>query len=162
MIIAICGFMGAGKSSFLKQYPDVNSVDIDHSIELEVGPIGEFIRDRGWGDFRELETKKIKESVKTDDSDLLISLGGGALDDQENIKFLKDAGVKILFIQQDFEVCLDRIEGDKNRPQLDKSREELHELFTKREKIFREASTFALKGNSEIWPTQWTVLKTLM
>lgn len=162
MIIAICGFMGAGKSSILKQYPEIPSMDIDLLLESEVGPLGEFIRKSGWEKFRLNESLMIKKCIDNASSDLLLSLGGGSLDDKETTKYLKENGVKIVFLQQDFEICLERIRGDKNRPQLDSPVEDLKKLFSKREEVFMEACDFILRGDSEVWPTQWTLLKTLV
>jgi shikimate kinase len=162
VIIAICGFMGAGKSSFLKQYPEVDSIDIDQALETDIGALGEYIRKSGWGSFRSLEAQKILKTIEGCENDLLISLGGGALDDETNLKQLKTNNVKIIFLQQEFEICLERIKGDDNRPQLDKTEEELRALFAKREQIFKESSDFVLKGDSENWPTQWSLLKTLV
>lgn len=60
MIIAICGFMGAGKTSFLKMYPEVNSIDLDQFMEEELGSdLGGYIRKNGWKNFREYESKSL-------------------------------------------------------------------------------------------------------
>lgn len=162
MIIAICGFMGAGKSSFLKQYPEVDSVDTDLLIEGEVGAIGDFVRANSWDEFRAKENLVIQNTINETSADLLISLGGGSLDSGINLKLLKKKGVKIIFLQQDFDVCLSRIQGDTNRPQLDRSEEELKSLFTIREEIFKNACDFVMRGDSQQWPTQWSLLKTLV
>lgn len=161
MIIAICGFMGAGKSTFLTQFPEVDSFDLDGVIEDKVGVLGDYIRTEGWESFRSLESKTLNDLL-IDDGDRLISLGGGALDRQENIDLLKSAKAKILFLELSFEECMVRIKGDNNRPQLDKSDKELEELFKKRELIYKDASDFILSGDGELWPTSWNLLKTLL
>jgi shikimate kinase len=161
VIIAICGFMGSGKSTFLDQFPEVNSVDLDQQLEQSHGALGDFIRSEGWDKFRDHESESLKEVVSSMNEGL-ISLGGGTLDRPENIDFLKESKVKILFLEISFEDSMQRVQGDSNRPQLDKSEEELRDLFERREKIYRQASDFILKGDAEFWPTQWNLLKTLL
>ncbi|WP_127714984.1 shikimate kinase [Halobacteriovorax sp. HLS] len=161
MIIAICGFMGTGKSSFLKQFPEIKSIDLDLYIEQDKGSIAQLIRTEGFEVFRQIESKALKNAITQLSSGGLISLGGGSLDLMENIDLLKSLDVKILYLKNDFETCYTRIQGDQNRPQLDKSKSDLEELFNKRAKIFESVCDVALVGDNKLWPTDWTLLKVL-
>jgi len=161
VIIAVCGFMGAGKSTFLKMYPEVNSIDLDLFMSEKLGcELGDFIRTKGWEAFRDYESESLKMAIESLGDEGLISLGGGTLDRESNRELLRKYEVKVLHLSVDFDEAMLRIEGDENRPQLDKSREELLELFTKREKIFKETSNFSLPSQADLWPTNWTVFKT--
>ncbi|WP_417335503.1 shikimate kinase [Halobacteriovorax marinus] len=162
MIIAICGFMGAGKSTFLQAFSGVPIIDLDIAIRDEVGEdLGEYIRRSGWEKFRQLESLCLRQKVHTIGQEGLIALGGGSLEDEKNIEFLKESGVKILHLKVDFDEAMNRIAGDANRPQLDKSRDELEELYLKREKVFSKCCDLSLVSDVSSWPTSWTLLKTL-
>ena len=162
MIIAICGFMGAGKTSFLKMYPDVSSVDLDKFMEEELGSeLGSYIRENGWKAFRDFESKSLIKALDSLGNTGLISLGGGTVDSSENREALVQKGVKVLHLEVSFEEAMERIEGDTNRPQLDKSLKELKELYLERKKVFTEAKGCSLPSDSSVWPTNWTVLKSL-
>lgn len=161
MIIAICGFMGAGKSAFLKMYPEVNSIDLDQFMSEKLGrELGDFIRDEGWDKFRDFESSSLELALDALGGEGILSLGGGSLDSEKNRVFLQKSQVKVLHLSVDFDEAMQRVEGDRNRPQLDKSREELLVLFTKREEIFKDVCDFSLPSQADVWPTNWTVLKT--
>lgn len=162
VIIAICGFMGAGKSSFLNIYPEVSGIDLDKLIETRVGDLGDYIRTSGWQSFREAESESLNVALHELTTNGLISLGGGTLDKEENIELLKKSGVKILYLEIDFDTAMSRISGDGNRPQLDKTQDELRELFEKRSKIFNDVCDFKLVGNVDSWPTSFALLKSLI
>lgn len=162
MIIAICGFMGAGKSTLLQMYPEAFSIDLDKKIREGLSvELGEYIRDNGWESFREIESETLEASLKEMGNSGLIALGGGTLDQSENIELLKKYKVKILYISVDFETAMLRIQGDRNRPQLDKTKEELLALFEKREALFKKVCHLSLPSDAQQWPTNWTVFKTL-
>ncbi|WP_372652920.1 shikimate kinase [Halobacteriovorax sp.] len=161
MIIAVCGFMGAGKSSFLRMYPEVNSIDLDTFMSEKLDcKLGDFIRDNGWDKFRDYESESLELSLQSLGKEGLLSLGGGSLDREANRDFLHKYGAKILHLSVDFDEAMARIEGDENRPQLDKSREELLELYKTREDLFKKVSDFSLPSQADVWPTNWTVFKT--
>ncbi len=160
MIIAICGFMGAGKTSFLKMYPEVNSIDLDKFMSEQLGQeLGDFIRENGWEKFREFESKSLSTALDSIGEEGLLSLGGGSLDSLENRELLTKRDIKVLHLAVTFEEAMKRIEGDENRPQLDKSHEELLALFSQREKVFEKVQDCSLPSDSQVWPTNWTVLK---
>ncbi len=154
--------MGAGKSSFLKIYPEVTGIDLDLFIEGRIGALGDFIRKEGWHAFRDEESKSLRAALEQIGTNGILSLGGGTLDKKENLEFLKASGVKILYLEIDFETAMTRISGDENRPQLDKSREDLSELFTERASLFDQACDLKLTGTVEAWPTSWSLLKSIM
>ena len=60
-------------------------------------------------------------------------MGGGTLERNENVEIFRQAGDTILFLNTPFEVCYNRIKGDRSRPvAMDKTKEELFSLYQRR------------------------------
>lgn len=96
--LILIGFMGVGKSTIsirLSQLLGMESVDIDAEIVERAGiPITEIFRKYGEGYFRKLESNIIKELKDKDN--LIVSCGGGAVLNNDNIKNLKQCGHIVL------------------------------------------------------------------
>ena len=76
----LCGFMGAGKSSILKEIDtkeNITCMDLDLHIENLYGPINKIFDDKGESFFRLTEQEEFFEQVDRFD---LIALGGGAVE----------------------------------------------------------------------------------
>ncbi len=145
--VLLCGFMGCGKSTLLKsiEKEGLNCVDLDDWIFKKYAAghedLGTFIRSIGWTAFREIESKSLKEVCLETSNDLLLALGGGTLDQLNNRDFIDQAGLELVWLDVDFNTCLERIKGDTNRPLVSENNlAELKELFLKRQLVYELAS----------------------
>lgn len=150
MIVALCGFMGCGKTTvgkILAEKMKLPFFDSDDYIEKsENMTVAEIFEKHGESYFRMIEKKCIKEIVKK--GNCVLSLGGGALKDAETAQFLKK-NAKIVFINTSFEMIKKNISKSKNkRPIVLKSTEkELQKLYNLRFDTYKEICSFEVSGN---------------
>ncbi len=144
MKFLICGFMGSGKSTLLEKF-EINSeayglYDLDAEIHRLHGgdfpTLGEFIESRGWDHFRRMESETLEDFLNKDES-LVLALGGGAVSGVNLSKIKKKEGTKLVFLDTPFEVCLERISGDANRPLVKLGEEKLRELYEERLPLYK-------------------------
>jgi len=143
--IALIGLMGSGKSTIgalLAQKLNLNFIDIDTEIEKkEKITISEIFAQKGEPFFRELESETIKEfSAKTSQ---IISTGGGAVQNIENLEFLKQ-NCTLIYLKTSPELLFERIKDDTSRPLLQNQQNEnpleiLKELLKKRQENYQKA-----------------------
>jgi len=145
--VLICGFMGCGKSTLLSdlEQPGLRCLDLDDYIfeqyAAEYKDLGSFIRKVGWQEFRRVESLALKSLVADGSGDLLLALGGGTLDSADNERYIEQSEANLLWLDVDFDVCMNRIAGDHNRPLLsEKSLEELKDLYLKRREVYKRAN----------------------
>lgn len=107
--IVLIGFMGAGKSSILKELMEEDSFsylqgyDLDEEIEKKLKKnISEIIKENGLSYFRKIETEVFQELAMKKNA--IIACGGGVVEATENDKWLEesiciflDAPVELLF-----------------------------------------------------------------
>ena len=118
---------GSGKSTIGKflETDNYTFIDTDEEIENQCGcTIKELIQSKGEPYFRELETKVIKDISSKNCQ--IISTGGGAILNKENIRCLKRNG-KIFFIN----AKLSRLCATEDRP-LSNTKEKLTQLYEQR------------------------------
>lgn len=136
MKILICGFMGAGKSTFLKKFvPNklgFDCIDLDHALANDLGihpdRLGEWIMTNGFPLFRDKEKTKIKELLGHS-GDMIIALGGGSLNPEILSLVKKHSDYKMIFLDTPLKVCLERINSDANRPMAMFPESELVKLY---------------------------------
>jgi shikimate kinase len=140
--IALIGLMGSGKTTIgalLAQKLKLNFVDIDTEIEKkEKSTISEIFAHKGESFFRELETQALKEFAgKTNQ---IISTGGGAVQNTENLDFLKQNCITI-YLKTSPEVLFERLKDDASRPLLQNPDPlaTLKELLKKRQDNYQKA-----------------------
>lgn len=113
----ISGFMGAGKSvigSTLAKKLGIPFQDLDLFIERkENTSIAQIFQEKGESEFRSLEWKYLLELSKKFRG--VISLGGGALQNQHILDHLKITGL-IVFIDSPLEIILERVHSNPKRP----------------------------------------------
>lgn len=142
--IVLVGMPGAGKSfignKLAKLLVHFSYFDVDYQIEQRAGlTISEIFEKHGEKYFRELETKIIKEISKNKNQ--IISLGGGAFENFENIQTLKFNGI-CFYLKAPVEELFNRIKNEQHRPLLngDDPKETLKKLLKKREKNYLKAN----------------------
>lgn len=148
MSVYLCGFMGCGKSHIGRMTAkrlEMKFIDLDRYIVNAEGlTIPEIFDKFGEPHFRALEAKYIRELAQG----CVVATGGGALINDETARYARENGVSV-YINTDFELCYQRINGDKNRPLVVKNtKEQLRELYETRSVIYKRNSTFMVNGNA--------------
>lgn len=148
--IFFVGFMASGKSSLgriLAKELERPFIDLDdYIVEREGMSISFIFRDRGEAYFREKEWDYLLEITQNFRG--VISLGGGALHNQQVVDHLKLYGL-LVFIDTPIDVIVERVGQNKRRPIVlnehgeIKSRDtlfsELESLYLKRVDLYKQA-----------------------
>lgn len=149
MLIALCGYMGSGKSTIgklLAKATGYDFLDIDEYIEKkQKRTIKEIFAQDGEEYFRKIETDTLKEVMQLNNA--IISLGGGTILKEQNKQLLKRACV--VFLQSDFEVCYKRI-CNSERPIVQRNtKEQLEEHFLQRQLHYKAVADIVVDANGE-------------
>ena len=141
-MIVLVGFMGAGKSTVgrgLAQRLGVRFVDSDLEIEQrEHRTIRQIFAEDGEPAFRELEHAVVRDLLGG--PDVVLSLGGGAVEDPRTRRAL--AGVPVVFLNVSFAEAMARVGHDPLRPVL--HRPDLEGVFERRQAAYREVATLTV------------------
>jgi shikimate kinase len=167
MKVLFCGFMGSGKSHALEAVgelaSDFKKIDLDLWLldahnqisERKFSSLGSLIEDSGWEYFRNLESSELLKLISKKENSI-IALGGGSLS-QKLLQELRKYNCHLVWLATPFELCLQRIQGDKNRPLTKKSPEELKALFLERKKLYEQAHETINPENFD-WDYWWKAL----
>jgi len=141
--IFICGFMGAGKSTFSGHLQLAESYDLDEVIFAKYAAgyahLGEYIAAIGWPRFRHLEGLELELFCTRDLATSVLALGGGALN-QRTLALIRGRPEHLLvWLDTPFNICWQRITGDKVRPLAVKSKKELAVLYAARCEFYSQA-----------------------
>jgi shikimate kinase len=140
--IVLTGFMGSGKSTvgpILAEHLGWRFLDVDHVIETETGmAIAEIFSLHGEGAFRDREHATIARL--TSDENLVLALGGGAIEREETRKLLLNSpGTFLVHLEVELETTLSRCAGtDSTRPVL-ADRTNLSARYDRRLPLYRSA-----------------------
>ncbi len=141
--IALTGMMGCGKSSVSKELgkllPEYSIIDIDSEIEKTTNKkISEIFLKFGEPHFRMLETDKIQKFVYGKNQ--IISLGGGAFEDEFNRKIILE-NCLVIYLRTTPEEIYKRIKNETHRPLLAKkfSVERITDIIKKRSVNYEKA-----------------------
>lgn len=148
MTIYLCGFMGCGKSTtgkLLAQKAGLKFTDLDDYIEEKEGmSIPEIFSQKGEPYFREREAQAVKE-LSAENS--VVACGGGTIINDNSARIARENGT-VFFLDIPFETCYDRIKDDAHRPLVaNNTKEQLHEIFSKRHDIYMKNSTLAIDAD---------------
>ena len=145
MTIFLCGFMGCGKTTvgeILAKKLGLPLIDTDaYIVEQEGKSIPDIFAQDGEPYFRK------KEAIRTlCTQNAVISCGGGAMLNPDSADYARKNGAVVL-LDESFDTCYGRIQGDTNRPIVQRStREELHQLFDKRSGTYRAHASHVIPG----------------
>lgn len=159
--IFLTGFMGAGKSKIGKLLAEKLSYpfyDSDKLIEQDAGKsVKDIFEQNGESHFRELEVQEIKNlCARTEPS--VIALGGGALNNLDNLKLVDTHGISI-YIKSSPESIFERVKHSKKRPLLnieegenfkDQMLNKIKQLLDDREKIYQKADIVFIRDGLEL------------
>ena len=113
-IVALTGFMGAGKTSIGRALADLlhwSFVDLDQEIELQQkATVREIFQGQGEAQFRESETAALREMLERVPAPgrMVIALGGGTFVQPHNAVLLRNAGARVVFLETPLEEMLER------------------------------------------------------
>ena len=139
MNIVLTGYMASGKTAvgtYLSTLCGLDFVDTDAQVEEKCGmSISKIFEISGEQYFRTIENEVIKEVSKYDG--VLISTGGGAVLNTENVAVLRENGV-IVNLEPEEDVIKERLlGGDSTRPLVkDSSMAEIIERFKRRKPYY--------------------------
>jgi len=155
MNIILIGYRGSGKSAVgrkLALHLSMKFVDIDDLIvEREAASIDQMVKSKGWDYFRKLE-KSVIEEISEEDN-LVIAPGGGAVLDADNVQSLKKNSF-VVWLKADHDVLHKRIAKDpetaRRRPSLTNGKkggtlEEIEEVLSARRPFYEKASDSAIE-----------------
>jgi RNA polymerase sigma factor (sigma-70 family) len=144
-VIALVGFMGAGKSAVGRAVAHRcgrRHVDTDDEVERRAGRrIADIFADDGEASFRALESATIIDLLTNQATDLVLSLGGGALTLPTTRAALRQHAV-VVHLLVGYEQALERVGGDPGRPML--ARPDLPQLYLARLPAYRDAASLEI------------------
>ncbi len=140
MNIILFGLRCVGKTTVGIRLSDITDrifFDTDSIIEKrESKNISEIISEKGWDYFRTREKEVIRNVSK--ENNAVISLGGGALMDKENVDSLKDS--LFILLKADIQIMRSRMERDTPRPSLtnESAQNEIEVIMAERVPVYEE------------------------
>lgn len=118
-IYFLTGFMAAGKTTIAPILANTlgwQYFDLDREMEKKTGrKIVELFREKGEIYFRKLENETLVEI--SNGNNLIISLGGGTLLNQENVDFIRSTG-KLIYLKSSVNSIFRRLKNKRDRPAL--------------------------------------------
>jgi shikimate kinase len=142
MIVALVGFMGAGKTTvghILAERLGLPFVDSDLLIEQRLGrSVRDVFATEGEEYFRELEHVTVAELVRGQDA--VVALGGGAVGDERTRAVLRDA--RVVYLRIDYDEALSRVRSDALRPML--RRPDLADVYRSRLPVYETVAAISV------------------
>lgn len=118
-LIFLTGFMASGKSTIgpiLANTIGWEFLDLDKVIEKKMNKkIVQIFKEEGEKFFREIETQTLKELSHL--RKYIISLGGGTIESEENLKVIKTSGI-LVYLESTPEAAYRRLRFKRDRPAL--------------------------------------------
>ena len=151
MILTLCGMMGVGKTTVgikLAEIMACKCVDTDAVIEEKHGKISDIFARFGEEYFRALETETVRALI--DKKDVILSVGGGLVLREENVKMLKSVG-KIVHLRAKKETLVQRLSFDTSRPLLqgEDLEKRIEKLLQTREKVYASVADVTVDVDSK-------------
>jgi len=154
MNIAIIGYRGAGKTSvskILARKIGIKLLSTDKMIVQKTKmEIKEIIHKYGWEKFRDIEEEIIRQIPEiTGDENSVIDCGGGVVERESNLRFLKMSS-KIVLLHTDTKIINKRISTMNHlsdRPALSKdksSTEEIEKILVSRKEKYNSVAEFEI------------------
>ena len=141
-MIVLIGFMGSGKTSVgrrLASLLELPFVDADEALESDTGKsVSELFEEEGEDGFRQRERELVETLLEGDDA--VISLGGGAIEDDTIRDKLR--GATVVYLDVSLEEAMRRASGEDSRPML--ALHDPRELHARRGPLYEEAADLAV------------------
>ncbi len=163
-IYYLTGFMASGKSTIgpiLANTLGWSFYDLDKEVEKQEGrKIVELYEQKGEEYFRTTETALLKKL--SEDDEVIISLGGGAIASDVNFKIIKSAG-KIIYLKSSPEMAYKRLRFKRDRPAFvfegeevpskDEFLQRINKLLDSRKKYYEQADFVIDTDNQKVGKT---------
>ena len=150
--IVITGFMGSGKTTLafaLASVLNCRAIDLDQAItEVEARTPRQIIEDDGEAAFREIETRRLRETLELNLA-RVIALGGGAWTRQRNRALVAEHNGFTVWLDAPFDLCWQRIAAAGNERPLAPSEELARRLYLDRRHHY-ELATLHVVTNGEV------------
>jgi shikimate kinase len=118
---------------------NVVMVDLDELITSRLGRSpAQIISEDGEREFREIETKALRELLRSGEAGV-IALGGGAWIEETNRELIDEYDCASVWLDVPFEICWKRIEASSEERPLGKTREQAEERYVHRKPIYELA-----------------------
>ncbi len=171
-LIFLTGFMGSGKSTIgpiLANTLGFNFIDIDKEIEsITKKNIVEIFKNNEEKHFRKLESEILKKVSNY--NNYIVSLGGGTLLNQDNLKLVLTKGI-LIYLKTDLDNLYKRLRYKNDRPLLltktgehltdEELKIRIKEILTEREKIYENAQIIINTDDKKISSTIDEIIKSL-
>ena len=162
--IILTGMSGAGKTTvaneLAKIFSDENIKILDTDsliVQSENKSIQEIFAQNGEKYFRELERRTIKNVFEKEN--LILSLGGGAFENEETRNFLLENAV-VIYLETSAQNILKRLQNTNDRPLLNNMKlETINSLLEKRKKNYELAHFTVLTDNKTVEQITKEILK---
>jgi len=148
MNIALYGFMGSGKTQLGKALAlrmQYDFVDLDAEIErFAKKSIRQIFQDEGEIAFRKIEHNVLKDFIRKDTQDVILSLGGGSILQPTNRKLLDIRNYKKIYLNVHIDTLIARLRNERdNRPLLQNIKETefddyIKALFESRRAVYEQ------------------------
>ncbi len=155
----LTGMKHCGKSTtgaLLAQTMQLPFYDLDREIEKHFAgkndiPIREIYAKEGIDAFKKHEMKALRRIVNSEKNNFVLSLGGGTIENNEAIAFLKDISGVFIFLDVEEHILFDRIRKKGIPPFLSSDNPEasFHTLFLKRVPLYQAAADIIIRLQSE-------------
>ncbi len=148
--VFLVGPMGVGKTTIgkvLAEQLDLQFFDSDRQIEASTGADIPWIFDvEGESGFRAREIKMIDHL--SDQTNIVMATGGGAVLSEENRKHLAERGT-VVYLRASIAQQVERTSRDKNRPllQTPDPEQKIRELMEIREPLYQEVADIVVDTN---------------
>lgn len=139
--IVLIGFMGSGKTSmgrFLSRELDYEFFDTDKEMEAVTGlKLNRIVKKLGQIRYNSEEKLIVKKLAAMENT--IIATGGGFIDNEDNIKALRDGSI-FVFLDVDDDVIIDRLKRRKQFPFAEKGSiaELVPAIYGKRRPIYEK------------------------
>jgi shikimate kinase/shikimate 5-dehydrogenase len=147
--IFLVGFMGSGKTTFAKKLAAEEGyvyVDLDEYIEMNQNlSINEIFSLYGESGFRSIESgclKALFKIISGQPEKYVVSLGGGIIENEENIELIKKIG-EVIWLYLPLHECLKRAEPA-TRPLLRANPQALEKLYNSRLNKYASSSSLII------------------
>jgi len=143
MNIILIGYRGTGKTTIARIIARKTGFELQNLDAMIVKAAGmnipEIVAQKGWDQFRDLESQVLQQVADGDDQ--ILDCGGGIILRPENRERLRQAG-PVFWLTASVPVIVERIREDDQRPALtDKSfLEEIQEVLQTRTPLYQECA----------------------
>lgn len=147
--LVLIGMPGSGKTSIGKQLAQrlgMDFVDTDSKIEEKHGNIPGIFKGKGESVFREYEHQAAVDASQQ--TNTVISTGGGIILNKNNVTALKDTGV-VFFLNRPLEKLLNDIDTS-GRPLLADGKHRLKSLYDVRYPLYQEYADYDINNDEEV------------